>query len=400
MGWLLAGRAVRSFSQAFLVVAVPLYVAAAGYSTMQVGYLLTTASLGSVAFVMLIGLYADRYGRRRVMLVLAALSAFGATAFALTTRFWVLALAAGLASVGRGGGAGSGGAWGPFYPAEQALVADATSHRDRNAAFGGLSFVGVLAGALGSLAAGLPQVAHDAWHLGWLPSYRLLFWLAVVTAIAFFLLVLPLHETVKPQRAQEPVHLFTAETRSLIGRLWLPNAVNGFGWGLLGSFLTYWLYVRFGVGPAALGTLFTLVNLVAALPLLGAAVVARRLGAVATVVVTRVLSVAFFLAMVLAPTFTLASAFYLVRMIVGSLGMPVRQSFVMGVSEERSRSTVAAFGNLPGQITGAVSPSLGAYMMEVISLEAPLYFSALAQLLNAVTFLLAFRHTRPPEEQG
>jgi predicted MFS family arabinose efflux permease len=130
-----------------------------------------------------------------------------------------------------------------------------------------------------------------------------------------------------------------------------------------------------------------------------AAALARRLGAVVTVVLTRVVSVLFFVAMVLSPTWLLASTFYLLRVVVGSPGNPVRQSFVMGLSEERSRSTVAAFGNLPSQLTPAVAPSLGAYMMTAISFEAPLLMAAAVQLVNAGTFLLAFRGMRPPEEE-
>jgi len=405
MGWLFAGRAIRSFSQAFFVVVVPLYIAAAGYSTLRVGALLSVAAAGSAAFVVLIGINADRYGRRRIMLGLAALSVLGAIAYALTTNFWVLAAAGALASVGRGGGAGSGGAMGPFYPAEQAMVAGATRHQDRNAAFGALSFVGVLAGAAGSMVAAIPQIARDSLHMPWLAAYRIVFWIGAVAGLALVLAVLPLHESIGqprgPRNARDPAqpHLMSREMIHLVGKLWLTNGLNGLAFGLFGPFLTYWLYERFGVGPAALATLFTIVNLATALPFLGAAALARRLGAVSTVVVTRVVSVLFFLGMVVAPTWALASLFYGLRVVVGSFGQPVRQSFVMGVSEERSRSTVAAFGNLPSQVTSAIAPSLGAYMMTAISFEAPLFMAAIVQLVNAFTFLLAFRGVRPPEER-
>ena len=408
VGWLFAGRAIRSFSQAFLVVVVPLYIAAAGYSTMRVGYMLSVAAAGSAAFVLLIGIYADRYGRRRIMLGLAVLSILGAAAYALTAEFWVLAAAGALASVGRGGSAGSGGAMGPFYPAEQAMVAGATRPQDRNTAFGALSFVGVLAGAAGSLVAALPQLAHDGWHLPWLAAYRIVFWIGAAVGVALVLVILPLHESLGQPRAPgkgaagapAAPRLLSRDMLRLVGKLWLTNGLNGLAFGLFGPFLTYWLYLRFGVGPAALAGLYTIVNLASALPYLGAAGLARRLGAVVTVVLTRVVSVAFFVGMVVAPTWPLASLFYLLRVVVGSLGNPVRQSFVMGVSEERSRSTVAAFGNLPSQLTSAVAPSLGAYLMTAVSFEAPLLLAAGVQLLNAGTFLLAFRGTRPPEEQG
>ena len=61
--WLFATRVARSFSQALLVIVVPLYVAAAGYSTLQVGYLLSIALAGSTGMTILVGVLSDRYGR-------------------------------------------------------------------------------------------------------------------------------------------------------------------------------------------------------------------------------------------------------------------------------------------------------------------------------------------------
>jgi len=106
--WLLTGRIARSFSQAVLVIAVPLYVSAAGYSTVQVGYLLSLALLGSTVLTLIVGIFSDRYGRKLMLMAIAALGIVGASVFSVTTTFWVLAVMAGIAAV-RGGGAGSGG---------------------------------------------------------------------------------------------------------------------------------------------------------------------------------------------------------------------------------------------------------------------------------------------------
>jgi MFS family permease len=139
--WLFATRAVRSFSQALLVIAVLLYIHAAGYSTLQVGYLLSIAVAGSTGMTILVGVSSDRYGRKPLSRIIAGLAVIGSAVYALTTQFSVLALMAALASV-RGGGAGSGGGFGPFYPAEQALVAGSSPDRDRNAVFSSLSLAG------------------------------------------------------------------------------------------------------------------------------------------------------------------------------------------------------------------------------------------------------------------
>jgi MFS family permease len=396
MSWLLASRALRSFTQAILTVTVPLYVAAAGYTALQVGYLLSIASVGSMATVLSIGFAADRYGRRPVLLGLAVLSAAGAAAFAATTAFWPLAVMAAVSAVGRGGGAGSGGNWGPFYPAEQPLIAASCADRDRNAAFAGLSFAGGLAGAAGSLAAVLPDLLRTRAHWSPVDSYRPLFWLCAAGGVGLALLILPIREARGPQPSGRA--RLTPATLALIGRLWLTNGLNGFAFGVLGPFLTYWFAVRYGVGAAAIGSLYTLVNLLTAFPFLGAAWVARRVGAVRSIVAARAGTVAFLVAMGLAPTYPLAALAYAVRMMINSVGMPIRQSFVMGVAEEPRRSTVAALGNLPAQLTSTVSPALASYLVEDVSVEAPIWFAAAALALNALAFAGLFGRLRPPEE--
>jgi MFS family permease len=192
--WLFATRAVRSFSQAMLVVVVPLYVAAAGYSILQVGYLLSIAMVGSTAMTLLVGILSDRFGRKIVLIAIAALAAVGSAVYALNTRFWVLALMSALASV-RGGGAGSGGGFGPFYPAEQALIAGSSPDRHRNTVFSSLSLVGVLAGAAGSVVAALPGILRKRLGMSAVVSFHPVFWIAAVSGFLVVLLTLPIHET-------------------------------------------------------------------------------------------------------------------------------------------------------------------------------------------------------------
>ena len=72
--WLFATRAIRSFSQAMLVIVVPLYASAAGYSTLQIGYLLSIALAGSTGMTILVGIFSDRYGRKTLLIIIASLA--------------------------------------------------------------------------------------------------------------------------------------------------------------------------------------------------------------------------------------------------------------------------------------------------------------------------------------
>lgn len=397
--WLLAARATRSFSQSLLVVVVPLYVAAAHYSALQVGYLLSIAMIGSTGMTLLVGVLSDRFGRKLILIVVAATGAIGAAAFAFTTQFWVLAVMSALASI-RGGGAGSGGGFGPFYPAEQALIAGSSSNKDRNAVFSSLSLVGVIAAAAGSAVAALPGILHGHFSMSAIDSYHPVFWIAALTGLSVALLSLPLRE--KPP-APRPTIVKKADTSistwGLIGRLWLTNGINGLVMGIVGPFLTYWFALRYGVGTTQIATLYTLVNLLTAFSYIFAPRIAASMGAVRAIVFTRLGSVVLMAGMAIAPTFFVASAAYALRVMVNSIGMPIRQSFVMGIADERSRSRVAAVGNLPAQAIGMASPTLASYLIQAVSEEAPVWLATIALAINAGLFALLFRDVKPPEEQ-
>lgn len=394
--WLYAGRAARSLATAFLTVIFPLYLARVGMGTAEVGLVLSLSGVVSMGLVVAVGLAADLYGRRRALLALSALTAIGAFLLAWLPLGPLIAIvASGLGGVGRGGGAGSGGAWGPVFPAEQPLLAAAAPSHDRTRVFGLISFVGVLAGAAGSLVAGVPELL--AGHgIGLVIGYRLLFALGGGLGVAMIAFTLPIREA-RPEPHAAAAPATPLSVRQLIGRLSVTNGLNGFGIGFLGPIFTYWLYLRFGVGSAEIGVLYAIVNLAAAFPYLISSSLVRRLGAVRTVVWTRLAGVAALVVMPFLPSFLWVGVAYTLRLILNSLGMPARQSFTMAVSDERYRSRVAAFGSLPSQVTSLVSPAVAGVVMESW-LDFPLFGAALFIAANAVAYHFAFHRVAVPGE--
>ncbi len=394
--WLYAGRALRSFYTSFLTIVFPLYLAQVGLGATRIGLILSLAAGLNILLVAAAGLLADRYGRRTVLIALTAISAAAGFALALSpAMFIVFVLASGLGGVGRGGGAGTGGIWGPILTAEQPLVAASTAG-DQTGAFGRFAFIGVLSSAAGSLVGGLPT--YLSFHgVPLVAGYRLLFGLSTLLALATVVASMPIREIQEeepPRTAGSPPVI---PIRTLLGRLGLTNALNGFGIGFLGPLLTYWFYRRFGVGAAEIAVLYTIVNLVTALPYLGAAGLARRLGQVRAVVLTRIMGSVVLMAMPFMPSLFWAGTLYALRMGLNSLSLPARQSFTMGIAAERYRSRVAAFSWLPSQVTSMVSPVVGGAAMESF-LDFPIYGAALFMLANAVSYYFAFRHAEVPGE--
>jgi hypothetical protein len=120
---------------------------------------------------------------------------------------------------------------------------------------------------------------------------------------------------------------------------------------------------------------------------------------VPAIVITRGGAVLFMAAMALSPTFFLAAASYMLRVAVNSISMPIRQSFVMGISREQSRSRVAAMGSLPSQGLAAVSPAIASHLLQSVSESAPVWLAAAAVAVNALLYGLFFRNIRPSGEE-
>jgi MFS family permease len=404
MRLVLVARASMSAARALAGVLTPIYLAVIGFTAVQLGALFTLVALVSAGLSALVGLLADRLGRKPFLIALPVLTAAAGVAFALTRSPAVIIVAAAAGSFGRGAGAGAGTV-GPYQPAEQAYLADAVPHRARNDLFGRLAFMSSLGGLIGAgpLAA-LPDVLPGVAELGVLASYRVAFLVMAGLALAAGLLVVPIAEGRQPRQHQhlpwKPRRLrLSGESWRTLWRLWLANSLNGLAVGFFGPFITYWFYVRFRAGPAQVGILYAIVNLAAMASNLGAAPFARRLGLVRAIVLSRSLQALLIFPMVLAPSFWLAGAMYLVRMMAQRLGLPLRQSYVMGVVPAEERGAVAALSNLPSQGTSAIGPTLAGYLFSNVSLALPFEIGAALQGASTLLFYVFFRTTPPPEER-
>jgi MFS family permease len=414
--YLFAGRGLRSLAQGFLIIIVPLYVSAIGFDAEHLGIMFAASAVSSAVMVAAIGLMADRFGRKTLLIAISAMMAGGGVVFATSTNFLVLVTGAALGTIGRGGGAGSGGSWGPYLPAEQAMIAEHSSAETRTHVFGTLSSIGVVASAAGSLLASAPALLERLGFASELAGYRLLFALTAVLGIGMVLVTLPISEahhrslhtdTVTPSdpAPRDGAHRrimgvkLSHDSWQLIGRFMLTNSINGLAVGMLGPFIVYWFHRRYGVGAGVLGTLFFIANLMAAAPSLIAGLVARRFGAVTTVVVWRIVSAILLFALAVAPAFALAATIFMIRTFCNTLSLTVRQSYLMGVIKPSERASAAGLANFPAQGASAVSPYFAGFMMEHLALSLPLEIAAGLMMLNSTLYYIFFRNVRPPEEK-
>jgi MFS family permease len=401
---ILAARAAMSVGRATTSVVTALYLAAIGFSAIEIGVLFVGVTVASALMSTVVGLLADRLGRKPFMVAMPLAAAGAGVVFAELRVTGLLFASAALGSFGRGSGAGAGNV-GPYQPAEAAMVADAVSGDRRADAFGRIAF----ASSLGALAGGLAaEVVRTTPHMtlaeataAYRPAFLIASALAVVAGALALLLEEPAHPRVRGGARRRRL-VWPRRSWSALWRFWVTNATNGAAIGMFGPFVSYWLYRRYGASPGEIGLLFAVVNLGSLASALAAAHVARLLGTVRAIAVVRAISGALLVPMVLAPAFWIAGAVYLVRMLVQRIGLPLRQSFTQDMAHPEERASVAALSNLPAQATMAGGQAVAGYLFDEVSLSAPFELAGALQVLNAVLYGLLFSlwPPRPVATQG
>ena len=389
---IIAARAVRGFAQSAVSILIAIYLGVQGFSLVETGVLLTVGSVGTAVTAIVVGLFGDGYGRRRTLLILSALMTLTGVAFATSESFAVLAVVAFVGSFSAL--AGSGGGMGSI---EQAILAGAEKRTDVFALY---SLIGMLAGSLGALAAGVPTMLQSEAGISALQSLRTMFvayaGLGVVMAAVYSRLSPRIEVASRSSRWTNPLTLPSRRRIFTLGSLF---AVDSFGTGLVVESLTsYWFFTRFGLQPAELGLVFFSSNILAAVSLWVAARLARRIGLLNTMVFTHIPSSLFLVAMVFAPVVWVAIVFWLLRAFLSQMDVPTSQSYTMAIIHPAERTAMASATMVSRSAGVALGPTIAAALWTAASPTVPFVVGAAVKIAYDLTLWRLFRTVKPPEE--
>ena len=399
---LFATRIVRLFAYGFLSVVLVLYLAQVGLSEAQIGLLLTLTLIGDTLISLWITTRADHLGRRRMLLVGAGLMLFAGLLFALTGNFLLLVLAATVGVISP-----SGGEVGPFLAIEQAALAQTVSGHQRTGIFAWYNLVGSFATALGALAGGGTVQLLEGAAVAPVVSYR-----AVVIGYALLGLLLGgMFLQLSPAVEALPVLVGTPSNKGWFGlqrsqaivfQLSALFALDSFGGTfVVQSMMAYWFYLRFGVEPALLGTIFFAANLLAGISALSAAAVARKIGLINTMVFTHIPSNILLMLVPLMPTLPLAITMLLLRFCISQMDVPTRQSYIMAVVEPEERSAAAGVTGIARTLGAALAPSLTGLLIGLPGgLNAPFFIAGTLKIIYDLILYRMFNRVKPPEESA
>ena len=392
---LMASRGIRAFAFSYLNVVFAIYLDRLGYTPVIIGIVYSVAYLSGAVLTALWGYLSDRYGRRKILMLLAFLTIVSNAIFVFFSSLFFILLAVIVANVGAGGSGGGGSGGGPFNPVEEALLAEKCLPENRTQIFGLNSFFGSVMGSLGALAAGVPQFLQERWGWGPVTSYKPLFVLTIIFSCGLLWVYSSISEQHQPMTTRKKI---SKTTGVFVTKMSILAFVDNFGAGMAGGLVSYWFYLRFGVELKSLGLLFFISNFLAALSFLSAPIIARWIGLVKTMAFSHGLASMIYLAIPFAPTFFFAATLLAIRSFFAYMDNPLRASFTMAMVQSNERGSAAGVTSLARIVPFGISPTIATYLMQNISLTLPLFIGGGLQLVNDVVFYTMFRHVHPPEE--
>lgn len=387
---------LRSFGTGLVAVVLGIYLSLLKLTPASTGGIVAAGLAGAAAASLIATFYADRWGRRRSLVLFSALGLLGAMGVALSSDPWLLGCAAFVGMLN-----GMGRDRGAALILDQAILAGVTTDQGRTRAFAIYNIVQDVGHALGSLAAALPATiaangrepatAHlSAYQLA-LGGYAALM---VASAMAYG----RLSAAAEPPRRTEEIRVSPSSWRML----WKISAlfvVDGLGGGFLTTtLLSYFFFERFGAAPAVIATLFFVARIANAVSHLGAAWLANRIGLLNTMVFTHIPSSLLLVTVAFAPNFPLAAFLFVLRESLVEMDVPTRQSYIMAIVRPEERTIASGITNLVRMAAWAAAPALAGLFMEQSSLAAPLFIGAGLKIGYDVALYFAFRGIKPPEE--
>jgi MFS family permease len=390
-------RVIRLFCYGFLSVILALYLAESGFTESQIGLLFTLTLIGDAVISLWLTTSADRFGRRRTLLLGALLMAGAGLGFVLTRNYYLLMIAAIIGVISP-----SGNEIGPFLSVEQAGITQMIPDDKRTKFFAWYNLAGSFATATGALAGGwlVSILEKNGWSL--LDAYRTVLFGYALGGIALFFLFFNTSSAieVKTQTVSAKRILGLHKSRGVVFKLSALFALDAFAGGLIvQSLIAYWFHIRFDIDAGVLGSIFFGANILAGISALLAVKIADKIGLINTMVFTHIPSNILLIFVPLMPTLPLAIGLLLLRFSISQMDVPTRQSYTMAVVDPDERSAASGVTAIARSVGASLSPALtGLFFGIPALLSLPFILAGGLKIVYDLLLFREFQSIKPPEE--
>ncbi|KUL84138.1 hypothetical protein ZTR_07218 [Talaromyces verruculosus] len=382
-------RFVRLFAYGGSTLILASFLSALGISDDRIGLFMTLTLVGDVVISFFLTLFADRLGRKAVLLLGSALMCGSGVVFALSGNFWVLLAAAVLGVISPGGNE-----IGPFRAVEESTIAHLTAKEHMSDIYAWYSLIGTAGTALGMMVCGwVMSLLQDAQKWEFVPACRVVFVMYAGVGAVKFVLTMGLSKSVEVEKkttkdattngngssetdpllgsnAQQEVvkpkqrKLFflpgvEAELVGLVTSLLLLFGLDSFGSSLASlSWITYYFRRKFGMSDGELGSLFSVTSIIQATSMLLASSIAKRFGNVRTMVFTHLPSCIFLATMSIPNSLPLAMTLLIGRACTQNMDVAPRAAFLAEALPAEQRTAIMGTINVVKTTASSLAPLL------------------------------------------
>jgi MFS family permease len=363
-----------------------LYLVEGGFHLESVGPIIALNGAGLIVAALPAGVAAERWGRRRCLVLGAGIEGLG-----MLVRS--LGLAHGLIAVTT---FGTGVGQALFAISAAPFITEHSTPRERTHLFSAFFAVELLAAMVGSALGGwLPSLlAHlpPGFRPTLLESYRVTLVLGALIALVG---VVPmatlrgLRETVftRSREAMDP---------AVLRKLWpigIQALVIGAGAGLVVPFMNIYFLNRFQCSSAQIGSFFAVGQITTAVAGVLGPAIALRFGKLRTATVFQLLSLPFLVTLGAEKHLEIAVVSFWLRATFMQTGTPLLTTFVMETLPAQIRARSVSLVNLLWNVGWSASSALSTVVIHRFGYDKPFYITAVLYAGAAVFFYLSFRGT-------
>jgi MFS family permease len=407
---ILLARTTRTFAYGFLSIILAIYLKLSGFNDLLIGIILSSTLINSIIFTLIVTLYADRIGKRKILIVYASLMSVSGVIFFASNNFILLIVSALIGTINV-----TGSETGSFLSLEQAILPQTLKdQKKRNTLFAIYNMAGTFAMSAGVLLSGLPNMIEQYYQLNEIQSIKPLFLLYAILGLIVLLIYLKLSHNIEitkintnndKKQKKNPLgqssKTLSPKSKEIITKLSGLFAIDSFAGGfVIQSIVSLWFFTKFGADLTILSYVFSIAGILTAFSFIISTKIADKFGLINTMVFTHLPSNILMVLVAFVPTFELAIVLYLIRMGLSQMDVPTRQSYIVAVVNDDERTAAVGITNISRNITQAVSPSIAGYILQFASfLYAPFLLGGSLKIVYDIALYLNFRKIKPSDEK-
>lgn len=357
-----------------------------GIPDFLMGTIVAIMGLSMVLSSIPMGIMADRFGRKRVLILGNIVASSVIAIFALTTNIMLLLLAAFFEGISEAA----------FASSSSALLADLAGDEKRTSAFTLLGFLSSIASGIGSFVIPLVTI-FEALGFSSKEGHVFLYVIVAAVSLASTLFVLRINKGPSPQ-GRSLIEFLPRKSRNVLVKYIIANSIIALGAGLFVPIMARWLNLAYGISDSVSGPILGVSSILIGVSSLAAPSLAKRMGMVRAIVTTQALSTVFMFVVPLSPNFQVASVLYTIRSFLMNMAGPLQQSMIMGLVSPDERGAASGVSAALWRLPNSFSVQIGTWLLGEGLLAEPFYLATVLYVVSIMLFWYFFRRTRMPEE--